>query len=253
MPTLNEPALNMDSNSIDGYSFTTQANNKFCMVKNGKEICLPKALAASEEEVIKQLADGINSLINKLSSFFGIENVNPYSFGNNISGEVRVYRASKQYEEVEALEILRFDANGSETRWHKAFLTPLIARMYYTRNFFQVAPSDEFRDVMELLIGIPKSISGITPQILEAHIDNMTDAIDKLFIQQGLQATGQNRFNLLSLIFHLSKEVREDEKVKRLLGTETSVHNLTNPNLIKAASLGQNDETVRLFYILDEQ
>lgn len=198
------------------------------------------------------IVNAVNTLVDKFANLFGSDHVSIMSHGTPYSGTVGLHRISKEYDEQEFENLILAVSSGSnldENRWTDAQAPSSIGHFSYTHNFFQVAPSQKFREIMELLIGVPKGRSGIAPNIMEGYLDQMTSAIDELFIQQSIEPTAQNRSNLLGLAWSINSKVQNDEKVQKLLGTKLNDYNILNPNLVKAASVGHNEKDVRLFYV----
>lgn len=207
--------------------------------------------SAAENDYI---VDTVNTLVDKFVNLFGSDHLSIMSHGTPYSGTVGLHRISKEYDEQEFANQLLAVSSGSnldESRWTEAQASSSIGHFSYTHSFFQIAPSQKFREIMELLIGVPKGRSGITSDIMEGYLDKMTSAVDELFIQQSIEPTTQKRSNLLGLAWSINPKVQNDEKVQKLLGTKVNDYSILNPNLVKAANFGHNEKDVRLFYVLD--
>lgn len=202
------------------------------------------------------IASTVKALTDKVVNLYGPDYVSFGSYGTSSSGSVSLGRVSNEYDELELAELAKAirsnpHFNLEENVWYKAYLHPDIMLMNYTHNFFHVMPSASFKDMMGDLIGTYKTFSGINPEAMSGYLDKMTHTIDNLFIQQGIKPTVQNRSNLVGLVCNLTPAVQDDESVRKLLGTENGIHNILNTNLIKAASMGQNEKDVRFSYVLN--
>lgn len=80
-------------------------------------------------------------------------------------------------------------------------------------------------------------------------IDKVIIAMDELFINEGLEATTQNRSNLISLVYNMSALIKKNKKVKTFLGVESEINDVKNKSLIHAAANGYNSGYVKLFYV----
>jgi hypothetical protein len=85
----------------------------------------------------------------------------------------------------------------------------------------------------------------------KTSVDNTIDAIDELFLEQGLEPTDNARHNLIGLVQNLPTYILEKQEIKDLFGIDVKTHSINNPNLIRLAAKGVNDNMIRMFYVHD--
>jgi hypothetical protein len=222
------------------------------MKKENTLIFLPRMMLESDEPIIKQVAEKVNELINSMTALFGDNGIRINTSEPTPNGcEIKIYGGNKQYAAIEEYKYDFLSYSKKDTLWHEAFLMPYIARVYYTRDFFQIFPTEEFREMMKLLIGEPVTKDGINFYPFMRRIDKMIPAINALFLKQDIQPTSEKRYNLMGLATNLPNRLLKDKRVQKLLGTSENNHNVLNANLVRAADLGYNDKMVKLFYVHD--
>lgn len=234
------------------YTLEKTSPNKFLMKKEDTQIFLPRMRLESDEAEIKQVAENVNLLLNSVTALFGNGGTRMVVSEPTLNGcEIKIYSENKQYTAIEKEKYDFLRSSRKEGLWHEAFLTPYIARVYYTHYFFQVFPTKDFKETMNLLIDEPSIKDGINLYPFTRRIDKMVSAINALFYKQELQPTREKIDNLVGLTFNLPKSLIADKRVQKLLGTGENNYNILNANLIRAADLGYDDRMIKLFYVHD--
>lgn len=241
-------------------------NKIYFLEKDKKIICFPPLLekehpisSSLTNEDIKEkyarLAIQLDKAIDKISDFFGKNNVSVFPYNSVLNSFVPICFENEKFEILKEKYHYKHSQDTLSTiakRSNNSFTIATLASIKYNKkNEIKIHMYAPLQRINKALINTQNQKFTTVNSYDEFmnKIDFLKSGIDKLFTQQGFEPNETNRVNLLSLAVNLNKKTLKTAGVKKMLGITDEDYTITNPNLIKAAVEGYNDALVRLCYI----
>lgn len=227
-------------------------DNLFYLKAKGAYIPLPKMKSGLAENTVNpylKLATKIDNTLNAFYQIVGKANTHIRSDGMNSDyseGMLELcYINTAHYETARKHGRRKFQDKawvGSEG------ISEMGEIRYYQDGSVKVHTQDKMAKIAYSLFGVAEAFTVKNHHVFILLIDKTENAIKDLFIQQGFEPNEQRRQNLISLVFGISKSLLETEEIQKLLATTPETHTIDNPNLIRLAAHGCNENMMKLFY-----
>lgn len=206
------------------------------------------------------VAAKLDNTLTRIYDFIGKENI--YLIQEYPDPGIRT--VSLSYINMEHYYFLQDNYNEAFTIWRNAEtkgFAPKIGFLSCSKNStINIRLEETLDHMLKSLTGnkisLPQNKVEANPLVdnevaFNSLIDNATDEIDKLFIEQGLEPTASARHNLIGLVQNLPTYILEKQEIQDLFGTDVKTHSINNPNLIRLAAKGVSDNMIRMFYVND--
>lgn len=233
-------------------TFSSQGDNLFFLSAKGQYIPLPNMKSESENATFESHFKLATKIDEALNSF--------YRIAGRIHTQLRINGMESGYKEG-AVELCYINTTHyataikygrtvlSNTTWASSESYSELGKIrYYEDGTIKVQIQSKVAKISSSLFRGAKSFTATDHKVFNLFVNTIETTIDNLFIQQGFQASEENRHNLLSLIFGVSKNLLKTKEVQKLLGSTPDNHTIDNPNLIHLAAHGCNENMMKLFY-----
>lgn len=200
-----------------------------------------------------RLTTDISNVINKLSNLITLEDIHISNWGGYYYTSSAISHYNKAFDYFKRQNYHDVERKSPKHRriQRTRMVGTLITLKYGGTGYFDLNVNLAFRKLVASLLPIEDHLTDakITRSQFSKVADKVTTAIDALFAAEGIEATEQNRSNLIGLAVNLGANLTKNKKVNALLGTTHGTHNITNPALVHAANKGYTDSLIKLFYI----
>lgn len=222
----------------------------FFFAKGKHNIQLPGMLpywVVEHKKYYVEIATKIDHTLNKYYDLIGEENlyIRSRSAMNGQKGATTIQHCNASHI---TFAKDNYSENFVNMAWTDLHIAPSMGTIdYNSYKEITVTTKRDFQSFIEPLLGIRLD------QTLEAVefdtlIEDTIVAIDNLFIEQRIKPTDTSRHNLISLAVSLTKYA---PGIQNLIETVPKTHTINNPNLIRLASQGVNDNLLKMFYAYD--
>jgi hypothetical protein len=213
-----------------------------------------------QDKNIERITTNLTELVDKLTKLVAPENLHTAEWGHyyvscefsNHNKAFDEFIEQTYYPGLPGYRSYSDKKSAKHRRISRTIITgKLITLKYGATGYFDINTNMAFRKLANSLLPESEHIvdATITRNKFNKVIDKVTNAIDALLLAEGLEASVQNRSNLVSLSANLSANLTKNKKVNALLGTTHETHNIANPALVQAAAKGYTDSLIKLFYI----
>jgi hypothetical protein len=240
----NTPTQNSQSRERRDFDFFEKDNLTFKVPTTDKNI---KEVTVSAQ---KSIITNIDNALEKFYNLVPAENIGikTWCWYSKAEGTIR-------YSDTVLSEAIR-EKYGLETLQRYRLARAKIDGDFFSLKYdgsgkFTIYINAAFKKLVASLLPVSEHItkSICSYEEFALIIDKVTSAINKLFVNEGLEASAQNRSNLISLVYTMSASIKKTKKVKALLGVASEDYDVKSKQLIHAAANGYNSNFVKLFYI----
>lgn len=244
-----------DSDPIENRLFeatSSKSNSTFFLSAKDQMIPLPTMGVDTKSVDLDPYLKLATKIDNTLKSF--------YRVGGKVNTHIRIDGMDSDYEEgmLELCYINTTHYNTAGKYGRKKFQDKIwvesesyseMGRIrYFQDGSVKVYTENEIVEIAYSLLGKDEAFAAKSDKEFNSLTSRIEKGIDNLFIQQGFEPSEQNRQNLVSLVFGVSKSLLKTEEIQKLLGTNFRNHTIDNPNLIHRAAHGCNENMMKLFY-----
>lgn len=223
----------------------------FYLKKGNSNIPLPWMLpfwATPNKKPYMELATKLDNTLNKYFELFGEENLDFLGKTKTNGQEGFIYINAFNTNHYHFVTE-NYSVNFLNTRWVTEEAAPLVGIIDYNQdNEITINIEGALHQMIEPLLNTKLNLIQ-KEEDSNSFIDDTIDAIDELFIEQGLEPTANARQNLIGLVQNLPRHILETPEIQNLLGTNVEKHSINNPNLIRLAAKGVSDKMIKMFYV----
>lgn len=194
----------------------------------------------------------VDETLDKVYQLVGNRNISFNSARSMGQTKILIRFYNKDFEELARTKYSGARPNNSRAnnRWDKSSHDHKMGTIGWSRDWIETTIPVKTKMLIDSLVPDTQVHAPLLPgRCFRDLLDKASNALDDVFLKQGLRPSSQNKANLVGLTMNISRKILELPEIQTLLGSDARTHNIHNPNLVKLASMGYSDKTVKLLYI----